>query len=283
MVCMPAEHVSQVLTGVLDPARTVVGVRAGLQLDGGGGDRSLVVLLLTGFVAIVLAIVGLALAAAARTRRTERREAARRSDALREWARVHGWQFHDGEVRAGWRDRLAAGNRDFTVHRLVHRDLPGGPVTVAACSYRVDFSPALHEPGQRRRPDRVRAQLTVTLLRLPGHRPDVYVRRFEPLLRSQGWLPERYGEIAAAHLVRPVPSGHPEFDGRVRVGSPDPASARALLTPAVIDAHLRRELDTWALCAGELTLVQETELRPDTVEPAVQRIHRLASLVTRSD
>ncbi len=275
MFDMSAEHISLVL-----PAALRAHLAAAVPPDRQG---VIFVALIGGFALVILAMIGLSLAAAARRRRAAQQEVARRSAALREWAVGHGWQYHDGELRATWRDRLAAGNGEFIVHRLVHRDLPGGPVTVASCSYRVRFTPVVPGPGESYRPGPVRAHLTVALLSLTGHRrPDIYVRRFEPLLGPQGWLPERYDEVPAAHLVRPVPSGHPEFDARVRVGSPDPAAARGPLTPAVMDAHLRRELDTWALCGDELTLVQEAELRPETVEPAVRRIHRLAQLLTQS-
>ncbi|WP_203655261.1 hypothetical protein [Actinocatenispora rupis] len=236
------------------------------------------------FVVIVVAII----AAGVRDRRRRWRAAAAKvawcTEALYGWSTARGWRFHPGEATAPWRDRLAVGNRGFTVHCSASYRSPELAATVAICSYQVQGTRIVPDQSggtQRSGSVKVPVWLTVVILHLPGAWPNLHVRRHEPLVDDGRWLPARFGELPSPAPIRPVLSGHPAFDAQVRAGSPAPEAARTLLTRPIIDAHLNRQLDTWSLCDNDLTLATERTFEPYALDRDVHLARWLSAALRR--
>jgi hypothetical protein len=109
--------------------------------------------------------------------------------------------------------------------------------------------------------------LAVFVAALPGYWPDIEVR----------------GRHLGSRILRalgrqaPVEIGHPLFDQRFRVETADPDAARALLSPGLVDAHLRGQAPLWSIRGGELMFAERGRLVPERVGPGVERLRWLAA------
>lgn len=186
----------------------------------------------------------------------------RRLDALYAWTMANGWQLVEGNVDTPWRHRLAHLSR-FGIRRLVYSVVHGLPVTAADCHY------TTHSTDANGNSQSSTVALSVFVARLPGRWPDVEVRSRHlgsRLMRALG----RQSRIE---------TGHQLFDQRFSVAATDPGAVRALLTPALVDAHLRGQAPPWSLQGGELMLVASGRLNPDGIRPEIERLGWLAEML----
>lgn len=217
---------------------------------------ALIVLFLIGGAAAAVTLLTVAIVRA--NTRVERR----RLDALYAWTMANGWQLQEGDVPTYWRQRLAHLSR-FRIRRQAHAIVRGLPVTAADCHYTV------HSTDGQGNSTSNDVSITVWVARLPGGWPDIEVR-------GRG-----LGSRMLRSLGRPsaIESGHPEFDQRFQVDAADPRAAHALLSPALVDAHLRGQAPQWSLHRGELVITQTGRLTPDAILPGVERLLWLAALL----
>jgi hypothetical protein len=185
-----------------------------------------------------------------------------RRDALYAWTMTSGWQLYEGDVPTSWRQRLTQLPR-FRIRRVACGVVHGLPVTAADCRYET------HSTDAQGHTQTNEVNLLVLVARLPGRWPDIEVRNRQlgsRLLRALG----RHSAIEI---------GHPPFDQRFRVQAADPQVARALLSPALVDAHLRGHAPQWSLHNGELMTVDQVRLTPDLIPPGVERLRWLAAMI----
>jgi hypothetical protein len=57
----------------------------------------------------------------------------------------------------------------------------------------------------------------------------------------------------------------------------DPYAVSRLLSPALVDAHLRGQIPNWSISAGELMVVEARRLAPEHILPGVERLRWLAA------
>jgi hypothetical protein len=186
----------------------------------------------------------------------------RRLDALYAWSMANGFRLVEGDVNTPWRHRLAHLSR-FGIRRLVHSVVYGLPVVAADCHY------TTHSTDANGNAQSTTVSLSVFVARLPGSWPDIEVRNRHlgsRLLRALG-------------RQSAIETGHPMFDQRFSVAATDPHAVRALLTPALVDAHLRGQAPAWSLHGGELMLVSSGRLNPDGIRPEIERLGWLAQLL----
>jgi hypothetical protein len=213
------------------------------------------VLIAAGFLG---ALVVLVMAVRKATIRAERR----RRDALYAWTMVSGWRMYEGDVGTSWRHRLHH-LPGFRIRRLVTGMVHGLPVTAADCRYETSSTDA---NGHTQTSE---VNLAVFVAALPAGWPDIEVR------------PRRLGSRLLRALGRhsPVELGHPPFDQRFQVEAADPYTARTLLTPALVDAHLRGQVHGWGIHGGELLVTEAHRLTPEAVPPGADRLRRLADML----
>jgi hypothetical protein len=180
-------------------------------------------------------------------------------DALYAWTMANGWQMCEGDVGTSWRHRLS-GLRRFAIRRLAFATVHGLPVTVADCHYTTESTDGQGNTQTQR------VDLSVFVARLPGGWPDIEVQS------------RRLGSRVMRALGRqsPVEIGHAMFDRRFQVVTTDPRAAHALLSPALIDAHLRDQAPPWSIRGGELVITEQGRLIPDRIVPGIQRLGWLA-------
>jgi hypothetical protein len=215
------------------------------------------------FAVILIGIVGTAATAlVVAVGRAAARAERRRGEALYAWAAANGWQLREGDVPAPWRQRLAH-LRSFRVRRLVYGAVGGLPVLAADCHY------TAHGTDGQGNSQSTDVSLSVFVARLPGVWPDIEVRG------------RRLGSRLLRALGRSsrVEVGHPLFDQRFTVEAADPRAAHAVLSPALVDAHLRGLVPPWSLHGGELLVAEMGRLTPEDVLPGAQRVAWLAGLL----
>jgi hypothetical protein len=218
------------------------------------GQVALIVILL--FIGVFVAfLIGLATVARNRAVRAERRM----RDALYAWTMANGWQMHEGDVGTSWRHRLS-GLRRFGIRRLAFSTVHGLPVTVADCHYATESTDG-NGNAQTQWVD-----LAVFVARLPGGWPDIEVHS------------RRLGSRLMRALGRqsPVEIGHAEFDRRFQVATSDPRAAHVLLSPALVEAHLRDQAPPWSIRGGELMITERGRLTLEWIDPGIQRLVWLA-------
>ncbi|WP_146779075.1 hypothetical protein [Actinomadura craniellae] len=212
---------------------------------------------------LIVAVVVAELRSKAADRRAEQADR-RHPQELRSWAAAHGWDFHEGDVAAAWRGRFADLER-FRVNRLVTGSVRGLRVTAADCVH----STEIHESA----PDV--DGVTVPVHYWLTHRLAVHVAH----------LPGDWPEVTVAKRLRAETAygltGVPEFDRWFHVGTSDPRAARALFSPALVDAHLNGQVPpSWSLRDGELLIEDRRDrLQPQLILPQAEKLRRLAELL----
>lgn len=219
---------------------------------------ALLILFLLVIGGVVSGVVVLAVAAGRAAARAERQ----RRDAFYAWTMAGGWQMYEGDVATSWRHRFAHLSR-FQIRRLAGATVHGLPMTAADCHY------VTHTTDAQGHPQTNDVSLSVFVARLPGQWPDIEVR-------GRG-LGSRF--LRALGRQSPIEIGHPPFDQRFRVETADPRAAHALLSPALVEAHLRGQAPDWSIRGGELVIVEAGRLAPERVGPGVQRLGWLAELL----
>ncbi|MCP2342484.1 hypothetical protein [Actinomadura rupiterrae] len=197
---------------------------------------------------------------------SERRRAAR----LEEWALAHGWLFREGGVAAPWAAVLGRKWQDFTVLRTLTGTFDGPPITAADCRFTGEFH-TRPDPGSVVRTSRRTARVSVFSVAVPGRFPDVQVDRMARRPRNtlaNAMIGGQFGEFLGE-----------DFDRMYRVTSPDLPAARRLFSPALVQAHLGRSLDSWRLADGELIHVTEGRLEPDKVRRGAEWVRWMAGML----
>ncbi|MDN3351117.1 hypothetical protein [Actinomadura sp. DC4] len=210
---------------------------------------------------LVLAIGGIAAVTvlAVAVRRAAARAERRLRDALYAWTMTSGWQLYEGDAATSWRHRFAHLSR-FQIRRLADGVVHGLPMTAADCHY------VTHSTDAQGHSQTHTVNLIVLVARLPGRWPDIDVR-------GRG-LGSRF--LRALGHQSAVEIGHAQFDQKFRVETADPRAAYALLSPALVDAHLRGQAPQWSIQGGELMIVEQGRLDPGRIGPAIQRLGWLA-------
>jgi hypothetical protein len=225
-------------------------------------DHGDVGFLLLFLVVVVLGAIALGTVLIVALTRAGARAERRRLDALYAWTMANGWQLVEGDVGTTWRHRLAHLSR-FGIRRLVHSVVHGLPVTAADCHY------TSHSTDGNGNSQSTVVGMSVFVARLPGRWPDVEVR----------------GRHLGSRLMRalgrqsPIETGHPVFDQKFSVVAMDPHAARSLLTPALVDAHLRGQAPPWSLQGGELMLISTGRLNPEGIRAEIERLGWLAEML----
>ncbi|GLY82545.1 hypothetical protein [Actinoallomurus iriomotensis] len=217
------------------------------------------------FMIVLLFVVGVVVAGTTvlfRALRTASIKAERRRlDAFYAWTMASGWRMHEGDAATRWRPRLAH-LRGFRMRRFAYGTVGVLPVTAADCRYETTST---NSQGTQT----IEVNLAVFVATLPGMWPEITVGN-----RSLG---SRVLQSLGGHSGTEI--GHPEFDRRFRVDAADPYAARTLLSPALIDAHLRDQAPNWSISGGELMVVERHRLTPEHIPPGVDRLRRLAAVL----
>jgi hypothetical protein len=211
---------------------------------------------------VVLGVAGAGAVLVTAVSRASAKAERRRRDVLYAWTMANGWQLVEGNVGTSWRHRLTHLSR-FGIRRLVHSVVHGLPVTAADCHY-TSYST---DSGGNSQSSVV--SLSVFVARLPGRWPDIDVRNRHlgsRLMRALG----RQSRIETGHTL---------FDQRFSVEASDPHAVRALLSPALVDAHLRGQAPLWSIQGGELMLVTPGRLNPDGIRAEIERLGWLAEML----
>lgn len=156
-----------------------------------------------------------------------------RKAVLSDWAAVQGWSFLESS-RAPWTARLPGANRHglgATLTGVLH----GRWVTVADYSYSTTSSNGDTSSTTTH-------YFIVVLVLLDRIYPPISVRRAGLMMKLGRAV---FGESQP-------PTGNVTFDSQFRIETADPACARALVGPALIDAHLAREVPLWSIVGAEL-------------------------------
>ncbi|MGW4243456.1 hypothetical protein [Nocardia sp. NPDC004722] len=175
-------------------------------------------------VMIVVTVVAIPL-----TIRAERERKAR----IRDWAATYGWSFQE-RATAAWTGRVPGRNRRGIGVTVTGR-VGGRWVTVSEYSYQTT-----RHSGEYRYTKTHFYIVAVALLDRP-HPP----------------LAVRYRGVIS-HLGRalfgdkPTATGNAAFDSRFRIDATDPAHAKAMVSPALIAAHLTGAVPQWSLVGNEL-------------------------------
>jgi hypothetical protein len=65
----------------------------------------------------------------------------------------------------------------------------------------------------------------------------------------------------------------------LQVATTDPRAAHALISPALVDVHLRGQAPPWSILNGELVIVEAGRLAPERLGPGIQRLGWPAELL----
>lgn len=205
--------------------------------------------------AVVVVVAGLAVS------RLERGEQARRRR-LVAWARHREWAADDRPAPGPpWTARLPGRNRDG-VTLVLSGPVDDVPVTVSEYWYRT-----------RQGRGSTAYRLVVVLVRLPEPYPAIEVAERGTVSRLARSV---FGE---GH----VEAGDAAFDERFTLRSAVPATARALVGPALVAAHLAGRVPLWQLDGDELMTFREGQLRDpdDEIEQLVRPLLEVARLIGR--
>ncbi|WP_280495238.1 hypothetical protein [Nocardia asiatica] len=202
-----------------------------------------------------------------------RAERARKAT-LWQWATARGWTFAEGG-RARWTARLPGRNsRGLGV--TMTGQLGGRWVTVAEYSYQTTSSSST----TRTSPTRTSTTRTST-----HHFVVVLVlldRAYPPVaVHSRGLLSQLGRAIFGD---KPTATGNVLFDAQYRIVTSDPACAKALVGPALIEAHIARAVPHWSVVGAELLTCTPTSGRlrdPNLIPGYAAPLLRVAELLGR--
>ncbi|MGV9410373.1 hypothetical protein ACWDOP_10700 [Nocardia sp. NPDC003693] len=184
-------------------------------------------------VLIVAGFFGLMMLAAASSARAERE----RVDRLYSWAAMAGWRVHH-RSDAPWTGRLPGRNRHGIGISLVGH-IDGRWVTVAEYSHETTST---RSSGDSTVTDTTTHRYLVTV---------VHLDRPYPLLsvRTQGM----WSLLGRALFGdRKTATGNPLFDYTFRIDAGDPAYAKAMVGPHLIEAHIAGAVPLWSLAGTDL-------------------------------
>lgn len=200
----------------------------------------------------VLVVAGLAalVSLTARNRRAD-------TSTPQEWGRRRGWRIAP-QSRAAWMARLPGHAAEGVLGLTLDGEFDGRRVTVAEHEYRL-------RTGSGSTLTTVTYHCVAVVVAMPHPYPPVAVTDRTEFMRL-GTAP--FGDD-------PVATGHAGFDGRFVVTAVDPHSARMLLSPELIEAHLAGEVPRWSVAGRELITYRPGRLDtggdiPDLVTPILR-------------
>ncbi|MEU5690291.1 hypothetical protein [Actinosynnema sp. NPDC020468] len=175
----------------------------------------------------------------------------RRRAELAAFAAERGW-------RAGsagrWRERLPTGDAGNQVKLQYDGTWRGLPVSVAEYRFFQD------DPEE----GRITHHLAVFVVHLAGAHPRITVR-------AKGVLSRRR---SGDHVV-----GDERFDRHFLVRTDSPELAARVLTPALVDAHVRGEVPPWSLAGGHLVAHWPGRVRVEAVPDRLDALLTVAELL----
>jgi hypothetical protein len=196
-----------------------------------------------------------------------RRERARR-EALRVWAKRHGWQVVE-RPQVEWGRRMPGRNRRG-VSLALFGTVGGHPVSIADYSYTTSSTSTDASGNSSTTTTTHRYVAVVVRLRMP--RPTVAVHR-----RGGGsklWR-SLFGDKATA-------IGFEEFDREYRVNASDPTLVRAVIGGQLVAEHVAGRLPDWSVEGNELLTILPGRIGPPEQIPAqVGPLLRVADLLER--
>ncbi|MGW3541192.1 hypothetical protein [Nocardia niigatensis] len=196
--------------------------------DEGAGMEALVVLFGV-LVAIPVLLVAVAVPIGIKAERD-------RKARLREWAVANGWTFQE-RSSAPWTARLPGRNRRGLGVTVTGR-MSGRWVSVAEYSYETTTSTGDSTTSTTHR-------YLVGLILLDRPHPALAV--------AQRGLMSQFGR--ALFGDKPTATGNVLFDARFRIAAADTAHAKAMISPALIAAHIAGTVPQWSLVGNELLAV----------------------------
>jgi hypothetical protein len=221
-------------------------------------SSAIVVSVVACFAAVVVLIVVAAVVAARRERE--------RQEALRLWAKRHGWQVVD-RPQVDWGRRMPGRNRRG-VSLALFGTMGGRPVAIGDYSYTTSSTSTDANGTSHTTTTTHHHVALVVRLRMP--RPSVAVHR-----RGGGsklWR-SLFGDKATA-------IGYEAFDGAYRVNAPDPSLVRSVLGGALVAEHVAGRLPDWSVEGNELmTFIQGRIGAPDSIPAQLAPLLRVADLI----
>ena len=209
---------------------------------------------------VAIALIVVAAVVAARRER-ERREA------LRLWAKRHGWQVVE-RPQFDWGRRMPGKNRRG-VSLALFGTLGGRPVGIGDYSY-TTTSTSTDANGASQTTTTTHHHVVVVVVRLRMPRPSVAVHK-----RGGGsklWR-SLFGDRATA-------IGYEAFDSAYRVNAPDPSLVRAVIGGALVAEHVAGWLPDWSVEGDELlTFVQGRIGAPESIPAQLGPLLRVADLI----
>lgn len=190
--------------------------------------------------------------------------------AVSAWAAAQGWRYREGGG-GPWAARLPSGNARKV--RLQVEGFRGHPVTVA--HYQYDTTSTSSSTGAdghtTRSTSTTTHHLTVFVVHLPFSCPPIAVER-----RGLG------SRIARGVGYRDgLATGVEEFDRHFRVRAGDPALVAALITPALVRAHLDGVVPEWSLAGTDLMSRTAGRIKVESVFRHLDPLLRVADLLVR--
>ncbi|MFE3192641.1 hypothetical protein ACFXHA_26780 [Nocardia sp. NPDC059240] len=158
-----------------------------------------------------------------------------RKDRIRQWAATYGWSFQE-RAGAAWTGRVPGHNRHGIGVTVTGR-MGGRWVTVSEYSYETTShsGDSTHTTTHH---------YIVALAMLDRPHPPLAVRH-------RG-LMSQFGR--ALFGDKPTATGNVMFDARFRIDAADPAHAKAMVSPALMAAHIAGAVPQWSLYGNELLM-----------------------------
>ncbi|MET8651303.1 hypothetical protein [Nocardia aurea] len=195
-------------------------------------------------------------------------EEQRRSDALRQWAVHHGWQWA-AAYPAPWTVRMPGANPHGVGYGFTGI-ADGRRVTVTEYTHRTRKRRALDEGSTRT----VTHHHVVTIVHLDRPHPPVAVAARGVLSAFERAV---FGE-------RPVATGNLWFDNRFWIVSRDPGYVRHLIGPDLMAAHIAGVVPLWSVTGNHLVSYSPGRLNHLPAIPThIAPLLRVASLLGRTD
>ncbi|MFG3616754.1 hypothetical protein [Nocardia sp. NPDC047654] len=206
-------------------------------------------------------------------RHSIRAERARKAT-LWHWATAQGWTFAESG-RAPWTACLPGRNsRGLGV--MVSGQFGGRWVAVAEYSYQTTSSSDFSTTRTR----------TTTTSTTTTHRFVVVLVRLDRVYPPVAVVPRGLlSQLGRAMFGdKPTATGNALFDSRYRIVAADPACAKALIGPALIDAHIARTVPHWNIVGADLLTwipVSSVLRDPSTIPGYVAPLLHVAELLGR--
>ncbi len=192
------------------------------------------------------------------------RQDRRRVDALRAWARAHGWRFIDSP-QAEWTTRMPGRNRRGVSLAMVGVQ-QGHQVSIAEYRYTETTTSSNNTTSSTTH------HFVVVVVHLD--RPGATIA-----VQSRGALSKLGRSIFGD---RPTALGDERFDSQWRVSATDPATARGYLGPALVAEHIAGRVPHWSIQGTELVTYERGRLTDPSRIPALAApLLRVASLLGR--